>query len=160
MSIAAIPDEKEIAALHALTGAPQNVIDHERAVAEKALELAERAESLGYTVDTQALTAAALVHDICRLGPKHAERGAELLRERGYGDLAEIVRAHHDGHFKTLDEAALLYLADKLVAGTESVTLEERFARKKDACLTPEAAAAHARRFDEARRVWDMLFPE
>ena len=60
---------------------------------------------------------------------------------------------HHDLEAAELDEAAVLYLADKLVREDKRVGLEERFAASALRCTTPQARASHARRLETARRL-------
>ncbi|MGD0641998.1 MAG: hypothetical protein ABSC22_14720, partial [Roseiarcus sp.] len=62
--------------------------------------------------------------------PRHADAGAELLRECGFPNVAAVVACHMAISFdgEHVDEGAVVYLADKLVRGTTRVSLEERFA--------------------------------
>jgi putative nucleotidyltransferase with HDIG domain len=145
-----------MALLHA-AGTPEPVIAHCRAVAEKALRLADRAEEVGAAPDRQRLYAAALLHDIARTEPDHAAVGAAWLRTLGYTDVADIVARHHDWEGDVLDDAALLFLADKYLQGDREVTLHERFALSRTRCLTPEALQAHGRRLEAAERIENTL---
>ena len=120
---------------------PENTVRHCAAVAEKATELADR---LG--LDAALARRAALLHDIARPEPKHPETGAGWLRELGYPEIADIVRLHHDHTGDTLDEAAVVFIADKLVQGDRAVTLDERFAASAQKCKTPEQLAHHQAR--------------
>lgn len=96
----------------------------------------------------------ALLHDIARPLPEHAEAGAELLAGLGYPVHAEGIRRHMElGDFKQLDEAAVVFIADKLVQQDRRVTLGERYAASADRCLSQEARAAHERRRKEAEAV-------
>ena len=103
------------------------------------------------------VAAAALLHDVARAEPAHADAGADLLVRLGYPRLAPPVRSHmHLGGAAgaPLDEAQVVYLADKLVLGDRVVGLEERFAARLGRVAGDAAAreAALVRR-DEARRV-------
>jgi putative nucleotidyltransferase with HDIG domain len=152
----ALTEEVCMALLHA-AGTPEPVIAHCRAVAEKALRLADRAEEVGAAPDRQRLYAAALLHDIARTEPDHAAVGAAWLRTLGYTDVADIVARHHDWEGDVLDDAALLFLADKYLQGDREVTLHERFALSRTRCLTPEALQAHGRRLEAAERIENTL---
>jgi hypothetical protein len=66
-------------------------------------------------------------------------------------DLPEPVR---------IDEAAVVYLADKLVVNTEEVTLEERFARSREKCRDEAARLAHEKRFRFALGLRERIFAE
>lgn len=116
--------------LHA-AGAPENVIAHCFAVADKAETLAAQ---LGF--DAKSIRAAALLHDIARAEPRHAAVGAEWLSELGYQRVADLIKLHHGHHGDRLDEAAVLYYADKRVSETRVVTLDERFEKSLIKCET------------------------
>ena len=138
-------------------GTPEHVIAHCRAVARKAMQLADRAEAAGSALNRDLLCSAALLHDIARTEPDHARLGAGWISTLGYPEAAEIIAQHHDPDSEDLNEAALLYLADKLILGSREVTLEERFAQSAERCQTEEARAAHARRFQAARHIEEKL---
>jgi molybdenum cofactor cytidylyltransferase len=103
------------------------------------------------------VVAAALLHDVARDEPRHAEAGADLLQRLGYARLAPLVR----GHMRLgapladqLDEAQIVYLADKLVLGDRVVTLDERFgARLQQVAADPDAWEGVLARLAEARGV-------
>ena len=129
---------------------PAPVIAHGRAVAQKALELAGQLRDV--PLDWDLLGAAAVLHDLARAGTgDHAEQGAAFLDREGYPAVAAIVARHHDLGADPTPEAALLYLADKLVQGEQTVTLEARFAASRKKCDSPEAIAAWERRYGDAR---------
>ena len=129
-------------------GTPPEVIAHCAAVAALARKLCENAQgnsALAYH--------AALLHDIAKGCPNHAETGAEWLRAAGYEAEAAIVAQHCDLAPDASTEAKLVYLADKLIDGTRRVTLTERFAASLEKCATAEAIAAHKAREAAARRI-------
>lgn len=143
-----VPSEGEIAELWDLCDTPGAVRDHGRAVCAKALQIAAQVEKRGIRVNVPLLRAAALLHDMCRAKTNHARAAAETLRECGYPQLADLVEKHHGGAFPAeVDEAQLLFLADKLIQGTREVSLQERFDRSFSKCHTDEARSAHAARF-------------
>jgi hypothetical protein len=72
-------------------------------------------------------------------------------------EAAAIVEQHHDWDGDAMDEAAILYLADKCVREDRRVSIEERFAESARRCTTPEAVAAHARRRETAIRLRDQV---
>lgn len=124
------PDTRECDALFAAAGTPMNIRRHCRAVAGLATTIAERLAAAGMPLDIDLVHAAALVHDIAKGHWNHAEAGAELLQEFGFPDVAEIVARHMTIGFdgRTIDEAAVVYLADKLFLDEKCVSLEQRFA--------------------------------
>ena len=123
---------------------------HCHAVAKEALRIAER---LPMKLDTALLVSAALLHDVARAEQHHAETGAAWLRDLGYSAAAEIIEQHHDFAGTTLNEAAILYLADKCVLEDRVIPLSERFEKSEAKCLTDEAKEAHARRREAAERL-------
>lgn len=143
------PDLQTCEALLDRMGTPEPVRAHCRAVAERAALLAQSAPE---PVDEALLQCACLLHDLCRAqGREHPRYAAEVLAEAGYPKLAEIVRQHHDLGPAPCVEAQLLYLADKLTAGTQPVTLKERFEAARQKCAGPEALAAWQRRYTQAK---------
>ena len=122
-------------------GCSTKVIAHCRAVRDCACGYAAHNPGINFHLVEQA----AMLHDIGRSRThdiRHAQCGADLLRERGFGeDLARIVECH-TGAGLTADECTLLGLsprdcmpmtteekivthADNLIAGTKQVTIHE-----------------------------------
>ena len=130
----------------------ERVEAHCRAVAAEALRLAR-----ALPLDHELLESAALLHDVARSEKDHARLGAAWLRELGFEAAAAIVEQHHDWADGAIDEAALLFLADKCVREDRRVSLAERFAESEKRCLTPEARAAHAARREAAFRLRDQI---
>lgn len=156
-----IPDESVCSTL--LTQIPPQVAAHSRAVQRLALEMCDALAAHGVRLNRALLSAAALLHDICRTEPNHAFAGAQKLRGLGYPEIADIVAVHHDWSGGPFDESALLYLADKYVQGDQRVTLEERFERSRAKCRTEQALCAHDRRYRAAlaaRQQYDLLIGE
>ena len=125
----------------------------DRAVARTALALADPIPEP--PVDRPLLEAACRLHDIAKGSPDHARRGARLLDEAGYPAVAALIAVHHDLPPSAGLEARLLYLADKLVQGSEPTCLEARFAASRKKCETPSARAAWERRYRAARDILD-----
>ena len=112
---------------------PDAVRRHCLAVAAVAVRLASSLRHAGGALDLDLVRSAALVHDIARDEPHHADAGARLLDDLDYPRLASLVRVHMEmavGPAPELDEAGVLYLADKLVVGDRLADLSERFKRK------------------------------
>ena len=113
-------------------------------------------------IDPRVLWYAALLHDIRRAcGRTHPQEAAAFLNKEGYQVLAEPVALHHDPAVwrpeGPLTEAELLYYADKLVQGDRPVSIEERFAKSREKCTTPEALAAHEARYRAAVGIGEKL---
>ena len=142
------------ARLLAAAGPPERVRAHCMAVAAEAARIAD---ALPQELNRALLTAAAVLHDVARTEPKHPETGANWLRILGYEQAANLVARHHDLTYNRLDEVSLLCLADQCVQGTRRVSLEERFARSRERCRTPEAQQAWHSRFEAARRMREQV---
>ena len=140
-------------ALLAAAGCDEALKAHCRAVAAYADELGSALQSKGVALDAQTVHAAALLHDIARKEEKHPALGALWLRELGYPELAEIIRQHHDPDGTDINEAAVVYIADKAVRGTVRVPIGERFAASLKKCTTPEATEANLRRYEAAKAI-------
>ena len=56
-----------------------------------------------------------------------------------------------------LNEAAIVFLADKLIQETQRVTIETRFADSMRKCKSPEACKAHEQQLEQARKLQDMI---
>jgi CTP:molybdopterin cytidylyltransferase MocA/HD superfamily phosphodiesterase len=129
-----IPSFAECEAVLAEYQADERVVRHSRVVAGVAFALATALVERGVHVEPLLVRAAALLHDVAKGKPEHAQAGAQLLRDLDFGNAAEIVAAHTDYTLVAgkLDEAAVVYLADKLVSGDRVVGIEKRFQRSFD----------------------------
>ncbi len=156
-----IPNDYICAMLYELADTPENVQRHCEIVAAKSMELADRLEERHIVLNRELLYRAALLHDVCRMQKHHAEAGAAFLNMHGFHRLADIVRYHMDwpdDKSVQLNEAALLYLADKLVCENQNVTLKERFAKKAEQYANqPEAAEKICKRCKTALAIQKMI---
>lgn len=144
-----IPGPAEVRAFFEKCHTPIAIQKHGYAVAEKAMELAKDVE-----VDQELLYIAAVLHDMCRMqGISHPQKAAELLKKFGYEKIAKIVLGHHDLLEKATKEEQILYLADKMVMGTQSVTLEERFYSSYDKCKDKDAITVWKKRYEDSRNL-------
>ena len=130
---------------------------HCRAVADLASGLCGMLTGAGLQLSTPLVRSSALIHDIARARKHHPEAGAEWLLELGYPAVAEIIRRHHDLEGTQLDEAAIVFLADKCFEGERRVTIEERFAGSASRCLTREAMEAHACRLETELQIKEKI---
>ncbi len=117
--------------------------------------LAKKLNEAGCCLEVDCIEAAALLHDLAKGHPDHAAKGAEILAEKGFVDLARLVAVHMDIRVAEDDlimPAEILYLADKLVSRNHCVTLEERFApRLKSPALDPDIRKAVHQRLQDAQ---------
>lgn len=133
---------------------------HGRSVAAVARTIATRLSERGVRIDRQLVIAASLLHDIAKGEPGHAEVGASIVASLGYPAVADIIRQHLAMTFDgtTPNEAAVVFLADKLVRMDRRVTIEERykpsFERFKD---QPEALQGAQRRYETACEILRLV---
>jgi putative nucleotidyltransferase with HDIG domain len=115
---------------------PGNIVRHSVVVGEIALFLSTALNRAGMEVQTRAVTAAALLHDIGKMeevegGGDHAAIGEAWLVKRGWPGIGVLVGRHirlPEPAWSAPHEAALLFYADKRVRHDQVVTLEERHA--------------------------------
>jgi molybdenum cofactor cytidylyltransferase len=112
---------------------PQAVIAHCMVVAGVAEALASAVNAGGGRLDAALTRSAAYVHDAARLEGDHARAGARLLTAMGFPEMAAIIAVHM--HIDApadapLDEAQLVYYADKRVSGASVVSIARRFDAK------------------------------
>jgi CTP:molybdopterin cytidylyltransferase MocA/HD superfamily phosphodiesterase len=133
---------------------PSPIAAHCRAVSRVGRCLADALQAAGVGVDPEKVAAAALLHDIARTLKDHARAGAQLLEIHGFVSLAPLVAGHMDLEVNAdhpIDEAQIVFLADKLVAGDRLVDLATRFdAKLAQYGANPAAAARIARRRENA----------
>ena len=144
-------------ALLKAAGADAELIAHCKAAAALADELYAVLTEKGITLDANLIHCAALLHDLARAENNHAAIGTVWLRELGYPEVAEIVRQHHDPDSTDINEAAVVYIADKAVQGSERVPIAGRFDRSLAKCQTPEARAAHEGRRQTALTIQNEI---
>lgn len=127
-----LPGEGQITALWDRYRMPPNIRRHSQAVCDTALQLAGWLVEGGVGLYLPALRAGALLHDIAKApclasGGFHDAEGRQLLVQHGYPELATLVGDHvdlPDPH--PLDEAMVVYYADKRILHSQLVGLRER----------------------------------
>lgn len=127
-----VPSTRECEAMLAVFQPEKRVIRHCRAVGETAFQLARGAAACGTDVNPELARAGGLLHDLARGTNDHAESAASVLRHMEFPEVAAIAACHHDypADGGLLSEAAIVYLADKLIGGEKYTGLEQRFASK------------------------------
>lgn len=155
-----VPSQAECAAILDRMQVREQAVKHGALVAGVAGKLADALNCAGRSLNIPLLTAAGKLHDLAKGRPDHAHSGARLLRKMGYPKVAELVAVHHDIECEgsRLDEAALLYLADKLVQGDRLVTLDERFGGPREKyAADKEALKAMEQRYRLALETADAV---
>lgn len=151
-----IPDYKECMNLLKTAGTPDTVVEHCLAVSETAAALAHRLNLLGGPrLNVARLGAAGLLHDIDRAQSDHAVVGAARLTQAGYQCLAYLVGQHMEllPERAGLNEASLLWLADKCCEGSRLVSPAERFAAKEKRYAETPSALERVKRNRQIERI-------
>ncbi len=155
------PSEMECQALMIMFNAERGLLQHSQAVADVAVKLGKALTNAGCSQNLDLLKAAGLLHDIAKGQPRHAERGADMIRNWGFPAVADVVGAHMD---ITLDagqmirEREILYLSDKLVRGDQVVSLPERFKTAQERYADdPEISGHVARRLRDAMVIQECI---
>lgn len=123
-----VPLEEECYALIKKASTSIKVINHCRQVAQLSCIIASDLIKAGCEVNLELVRAAALLHDLAKGKPHHAQVGARMLVN--YPKVAEIIAEHMDICLKPnepLTEKEIVYLADKLVREDQIISLQERF---------------------------------
>jgi len=122
--------------------AEDTVIEHCLSVSSLAKAIAEKIKANGHDIDVEFVETAALLHDIGRAKThdiRHGIEGAKMMKK--YPAYARVCESHIGGGItkkeakelglpgkdyipKTLEEKVVCY-ADKLLAGSKRITLEE-----------------------------------
>ena len=142
-----LPDREFVLNLLKILKIPLSVRRHSEKVADKAIQIANKLKNA--QVNMNLIEIGALLHDIGRTKThdfKHALIGGKILRQRGFSEkLARICETHILGGLdkddarkfglpirnylpETLEEK-IICLADKHMAGTREVSIQERFNR-------------------------------
>ena len=124
---------------------PHHVQAHSDAVTELACHFCDLLESHGYFFNKKLIRSGALLHDIARLQKHHTKTGGDLFLQLGYTEIS------------LLNEAAIVFLSDKLIQETERVTIEKRFAESLCKCNSPEALKSHERQLKQALDLQNMI---
>jgi putative nucleotidyltransferase with HDIG domain len=151
-----VPTVDECEAIFALLAVPDPICRHSHAVAAVAEAMTKKLNAHGVIIAPDLVRAASLLHDIAKEQPAHAEAGAAIVTQLGFPEVAEIIGQHMDMDYDgdSPREAAIVFLADKLVRENRRVPLEERFRpafeRFRD---QPEALRGATRKYDTARAI-------
>ena len=142
--------------LNDICGVSANVRAHCLKVSEIAVLMGQSLGAAGCRLDLDAVRAGAMLHDIAKGRAHHETEGGRLVRSLGFDRIGRIIAAHTDfpaGSDPPI-ENKLVFLADKLVKGTELVTIEERYENSSRAfALTAEIEEEITRRRSRALSV-------
>lgn len=151
---ARFPSEEECLKLLQDAKVNERVLLHSKEVSRVAVKISEYMNSMGSRINLGLVMAAGLLHDIARERTMHAKAGAEIVSGLGYEDIADIIALHMDidsNAAEALGEAAIVYLADKMVKENKAVPLEERLSETLAKFENDPRAARNIRdRFNKA----------
>jgi len=135
MSAHDIPTEEECREIMHQHGMRDNIVRHSIQVMRVSLALVDNLREPS-TINRDLVRAGALLHDIAKTRTletgelRHDLIGGNLLRDKGYDDIARIVESHvvfegfrADG---PLEEREIVFYADKRVMHDQIVSLDER----------------------------------
>ncbi len=157
-----LPTEEECLALWDLAETPEKARLHCRTVQAGAVALGMELLQRGYPLKVERLATAALLHDLRKGHPSHAETGAAFLKSHGYESIAPLVAHHMELPERLSPETALeeeiLYCVDKLVEDISYMPLDKRREHKK-ACFEgrPKALEAMERKMQRAQEIQQSL---
>ncbi|HWQ40549.1 MAG TPA: NTP transferase domain-containing protein, partial [Desulfosporosinus sp.] len=130
-----IPSEEECYTIIKSAKTPAKVINHCKQVAQLSCAIGCSLTRAGCHMNLELIRAAALLHDLAKGKPNHAQVGADILVN--YPKVAEIVAEHTDIWLtpdQPIAEKEIVYLADKLVIGDQIMSLQDRFAGPLEQC--------------------------
>lgn len=156
-----IPTYDECLALLHKYQVGNKVARHGQAVAAVGRHMADLLNGVGLNLNIELVVAGGLLHDLAKGKPNHPKRGERLIKSKGFSALAGIVASHMDLELapeQEMDEAAVVFLADKLVQGDRLVSLNERFSLPLAKFSgKPEILAAVLRRQQTAEAIRDRI---
>ena len=132
-------------------------MEHATTVASLAVAVGIALKRAGINVNVQLIEAAGILHDIAKGRPDHAQRGADLLSAKGFPAVADVVGKHMDLAMDPegrIREQEVVFLADKMVRGASTVSLERRLHWKKEQFAgDPEALKMATSRMEQAMSI-------
>lgn len=123
-----VPSEEECHAILKRANTPVKVINHCKQVAQLCCAIGSYLIISGCAMNLDLLKTAALLHDLAKGEPHHAQVGADELVD--YPEVAEIIAEHMDISLnpdQPLTEKEIVYLADKLVQEDQFISIQARF---------------------------------
>ncbi|MFA6849256.1 MAG: DVU_1551 family NTP transferase [Selenomonadaceae bacterium] len=142
--------------------AGESVSRHGQAVAAMGYSLAVLLKRAGLKLDPNVVAAAGFLHDVAKGKPHHARRGSRLVKAMGFSAIAEVIATHMDLDFQedcAIDEAAIVFLVDKLIRGEQRVTFLERFEPSLERFSDqPEILVSIRRRLRTATAIQNKVF--
>lgn len=140
---------------------PDTVKAHSDKVLMVAMSISNRLNKRGIKLDNKIIIASCLLHDIAKGRPRHADVGADWLKDMGYTEICQIVKEHMElkNISKVPKEKEVVYLADKMVDGNKIITIEEKFSAKEKMYENNcEALKAVKYRKNQASEIYNSIY--
>jgi len=131
------PTEQECLAIMQENGVEEHIIVHCQVVATMVCIILHEIANTQLSFDENALSAAALLHDIARKKKNHALVGAVQLKNMGYEAIGDMISTHMDIEVDIrapLNTNEILFLADKLICENAACGFEKRFLQASKKC--------------------------
>jgi putative nucleotidyltransferase with HDIG domain len=156
---APFPDYEECLEILRLCKDKQETIEHMISVSEFSKKIAILLNENGYNLNINAVQAGALLHDVAKGEKAHAKEGAKIAENFGYNCLSEIISEHMNlNNFSEIGEKEIIYICDKLLKGTELVTLNKRFEQSfKKYENEPHILKNINKRYEDAKTIKDNI---
>ena len=128
-----LPGNEEIFSLWDKYEMLPNIRRHSLQVCRVALTLWEWLDEAGYHLNRRVVEVGALLHDVAKAycldkDIPHNEEGDRIVNEAGYPEMGTMVSRHVNLPYNhPLDEAVLVFYADKRVVGDKIVSVAERY---------------------------------
>lgn len=158
-----IPSTKEcLCLLRHIRRLDEAIVRHCIKTAETAALICRSLDRASLAIHSDRVITAALLHDMARNGRNHARLGSKILRDMGFGDIADIIQDHMDIITRpdlTLNEKEIVYFADKItVNDTVEIHFEKRFEKKRQAHTgDPAALSAIKNRLKAAKIIREKI---
>ena len=159
LRIEPFPDYDECLEILRLSNTKIEIIKHMISVSEFSKKISRLLNENNYSLNIEAVQAGALLHDIAKGENNHAEKGAEIVKNFGYGCLYEIISEHTElKRFYRISEKEIVYVCDKLIKETNLITLDKRF--EASFCKyenDPAILKNVKRRYEDASKIKEII---
>lgn len=149
------PDYEECMEILRLCNVKQDAIEHMKAVSELSKRIAILLNEKGYDLSVNDVVAGALLHDVAKGKKGHAQEGAKIVSNFGYECLSDIIGEHIElKSIREIGEKEIVHISDKLIKGTDYITLSERFENSFEKYKNePEILKNVNRRYEQAKKI-------
>ncbi|MGB9680535.1 MAG: DVU_1551 family NTP transferase [Thermoanaerobacteraceae bacterium] len=125
-----VPNLKECFALLQYYSVSHKIKTHSKLVALLAETIAKSLNEKGLNINPDIVKAAGLLHDIVRYEENHDVKGAKILNDLGFIEVADAIHNHMDMCIKDSDPitpAEIVFIADKYTLEESFIDIEKRY---------------------------------